>query len=134
MFESFLQKLKRFLYYDDMNVIGDSKAEHRALSLYERPINADIHSPGSTTDIRSMDPRNYSECTKTVNDYLKSNTAVIINLHRLAPDVCKEAVAYLNGAVYALDGSIEKISDTVWLISPASIPVCSSTEETHSSR
>lgn len=130
MFDYFIKLIRKFLFVDyDVSEKNDEKENTEVTSTYEVPLNKSIQSLESATLIKSIDPRSYYECTTQVNDFLKRNNAVIINLHKLDKNTVSKAIAYLCGAVYALDGTIEKIGDNVILVAPRSIPVSGGIEE-----
>jgi cell division inhibitor SepF len=60
-------------------------------------------------------------------DGLKSGQQQIINLETTDPDMAERIIDFLNGATYALDGSVEKIGEQVYLFTPHNI--CIDVEE-----
>ena len=55
--------------------------------------------------------------------HLKQRQAVVVNLHRLQREYAQRTMDFLTGAVFALDGKIQKIGHNVILCSPKSIGV-----------
>jgi len=56
-------------------------------------------------------------------DGLKSGQQQIVNLEQTPREMAERIVDFLNGATYALDGSVEKIGEQVYLFTPASVTV-----------
>ena len=56
------------------------------------------------------------DCLK--NDTLKNKKSVIVNLEYVNKDVARRIVDFISGGVYALDGHIQKISNSIFLIAP----------------
>jgi cell division inhibitor SepF len=56
-------------------------------------------------------------------DGLKSGQQQIVNLEQTSPQMSERIVDFLNGATYALDGSVEKIGEQVYLFTPSSVVV-----------
>jgi cell division inhibitor SepF len=54
-------------------------------------------------------------------DGLKSGEPQIVNLEQTPNDMAERIIDFLNGATYALDGSVEKIGEQVYLFTPATI-------------
>lgn len=49
---------------------------------------------------------------------LKDKKSVIVNLEYVNKDVARRIVDFISGGVYALDGHIQKISNSIFLIAP----------------
>ena len=60
-------------------------------------------------------------------DGLKGGQQQIINLETTDPDMAERIIDFLNGSTYALDGSVEKIGEQVYLFTPHNI--CIDVEE-----
>lgn len=56
-------------------------------------------------------------------DGLKDGQQQIVNLEQTPVDMCERIIDFLNGATYALDGSVEKIGEQVYLFTPASVVI-----------
>ena len=58
------------------------------------------------------------EDSKEIADHLKTKKPIVVNLEKIDSDVAKRIINFLSGAVYALDGNIQKISSGIFLIVP----------------
>lgn len=58
------------------------------------------------------------EQAATICDLLKQKKSVIVNLEYVNKDVARRIVDVISGAVHALDGHIQKISNSIFLIAP----------------
>jgi cell division inhibitor SepF len=56
-------------------------------------------------------------------DGLREGTQQIINLEQTPGDMAERLIDFLNGATYALDGSVEKIGDQVYLFTPTNVSI-----------
>jgi len=54
-------------------------------------------------------------------DGLKDGQQQIVNLEQTPADMAERITDFLNGATYALDGSVEKIGEQVYLFTPATV-------------
>ena len=54
-------------------------------------------------------------------DGLKDGQQQIVNLEQTSNDMTERVIDFLNGATYALDGSVEKIGEQVYLFTPSSV-------------
>lgn len=58
------------------------------------------------------------EQSESICDLLKEKKSVIVNLEYVNKDVARRVVDVISGAVHALDGHIQKISNSIFLIAP----------------
>ena len=58
------------------------------------------------------------EQSETIIDLLKEKKSVIVNLEYVNKDVARRIVDVISGAVKALDGHIQKVSNSIFLIAP----------------
>jgi cell division inhibitor SepF len=63
------------------------------------------------------------EDVKRAVDGLRDGTQQIVNLEQTASDMAARLIDFLNGATYAIDGSVEKIGEHVYLFTPANVTV-----------
>jgi cell division inhibitor SepF len=63
------------------------------------------------------------EDTQTLIDSLKGNRPVIVNLENLNVDAAQRVLDFVSGAIYALDGSVRKISKGIFLMAPAGVDI-----------
>jgi len=76
------------------------------------------------TDAKMMifEPRSYNDATEIVK-YLKVQKACVVNIHRLQNEIRQRLMDVLWGAVYAIDGKIQKVGTDVYLCTPRSVTV-----------
>ena len=58
------------------------------------------------------------EQSEEICNYLKEKKSIIVNLEYVNKDVARTIVDVMSGAVHALDGHIQKISNSIFLIAP----------------
>lgn len=66
---------------------------------------------------------------KDICDHLKSNKPVVINLEGIEKHDAQRIIDFLSGSVYALDGSIQKVSCDIFVIAPNSVDVSGDLDE-----
>ena len=54
---------------------------------------------------------------------LKERKSVIVNLEYVNKDVARRIVDFISGGVYALDGYIQKISNSIFLVAPSNYEI-----------
>lgn len=67
-------------------------------------------------------PESFDEA-KDIAEHLKQKKPVVINLEGVEKDIARRIVDFLSGAVYALDGNIQKISTGIFLIAPYNVGI-----------
>ena len=73
-----------------------------------------------------VEPKKYEEVT-TIADHLKQKKAVIVNLENLNDlGLRKSIFEFMNGAVYVLDGGIQKVSKGIFILAPNNVDIDSS--------
>lgn len=56
--------------------------------------------------------------SEEICDHLKAKKSIILNLEYVNKDIAKRIVDFVSGAVLALDGTIQKISNSIFLVAP----------------
>lgn len=69
-----------------------------------------------------LEPRAFSE-SQQIADHLKNSNTVVINLRRVTSDQAKKIIDFVSGAIYALQGHIEKIGNGIFLCTPNNVNV-----------
>lgn len=84
----------------------------------------------TTTQMKVVifEPNAYDEVQNIV-DNLKNRKPVIVNLETLEADVARKIFEFLNGAIYALDGSIQKVSSDIFILAPNNVEIAGNIKE-----
>ena len=67
-------------------------------------------------------PKKLDDASEVVDD-LRAGNSVVLNLDGLDPTMANDIYSFLCGASYALDCSLEKVSETVFVITPKNVPL-----------
>jgi cell division inhibitor SepF len=67
-------------------------------------------------------PFSYEDCQNIV-DNLRNRKPVIVNLEAMDVELAKRTLNFLSGAVYALDGIIQKVSKGIFLLAPNNVDI-----------
>ena len=82
-------------------------------------------SPEPSSDlyrIETVTPRTYNDA-RTVGEHYRSGVPVIMNLSEIDDDDAKRLVDFAAGLVFAVHGSINRVTAKVFLLSPANVEV-----------
>ena len=63
------------------------------------------------------------EDARDIADHLKSKKPIVINLENLEPETSRRVVDFLSGAVYGVDGNIQKVANGIFLIAPNNVGI-----------
>ena len=78
-----------------------------------------VSMPQNSQSIRMVisQPTSFEQ-SEEICGFLKEKKSVIVNLEYVNKDVARRIVDVISGAVHALDGHIQKISNSIFLIAP----------------
>ena len=65
------------------------------------------------------------EQSEEICNYLKERKSVIVNLEYVNKDIARRIVDVMSGAVQALDGHIQKVSNAIFLVAPVNYEIAS---------
>lgn len=84
----------------------------------------------TTTQMKVVlyEPSNFDEAPSIV-DNLKNRKPVIINLENIDPELARKFFDFLNGAIYALDGNIQKVSSGIFILAPNNVDISGNIKE-----
>lgn len=78
--------------------------------------------------ITTVHPKNYNDA-KTIGENFREGTPVILNLTDLEDADAKRLVDFSAGLIFGLHGKIERVTNKVFLLSPASVEVATESED-----
>lgn len=69
-----------------------------------------------------VSPKSYSDAEK-IGDHLKAMRPVVMNMEKTDADEAQRIVDFVQGIMYALDGRIDQISESIYLCAPNNMSV-----------
>jgi len=72
--------------------------------------------------ITTLHPRTYNEA-RTIGEHFREGTPVIINLTEMVDSDARRLVDFSAGLIFGLRGSIDRVTNKVFLLSPANVEV-----------
>lgn len=69
-----------------------------------------------------IEPKSLDECRKLI-DNLRSRKPVIINLERVETELAKKMFDFLSGAIYALSGNVQRITQNIFVFAPKNVNI-----------
>ena len=75
-----------------------------------------------------MQPTSFEQ-SEDICDLLKEKKSIIINLEYVNKDIARRIIDVVSGAAHALDGHMQKISSSIFLVAPYNYDITSETRE-----
>lgn len=88
----------------------------------ERPVTTTYESEEELRRITTIHPRSYNDA-KIIGESFRENIPVIMNVTDMGESEAKRLVDFSAGLAFALHGSIERVTDKVFLLTPANLEV-----------
>jgi len=86
----------------------------------ERPSRLRSVSGSAPAKVHLVVPRAFNDA-KQIADRFKAQMPVIVNLQGAETDLSKRLIDFASGLTYALDGSMQRIADKVFLLTPRDV-------------
>ena len=102
-------------YQDEYETEEENEGE--ALSIFKRKNKVVSMPQPQQIRMKIAKPTNFDQADEVVTQ-LKEKNAVVLNLEYVSKDVARRIVYVVSGAVKALDGNIEKVSNSIFVIAP----------------
>jgi cell division inhibitor SepF len=102
----------------------DARVDHRSnLARMPEPVRAVVPEPAASTyKITTLQPSSYNEA-RQIGEAFRDGIPVIMNLTEMADGDAKRLVDFAAGLIFGLRGSIEKVTNKVFLLSPSNVRV-----------
>jgi len=81
-----------------------------------------VDSPGSQVRVHLVLPRSFNDAQQ-IADRFKDSVPVILNLQSADTELSKRLIDFASGLTYALDGSMQRVADKVFLLTPRNVEV-----------
>jgi cell division inhibitor SepF len=94
--------------------------EWTADDLRRRPARLRRVDPGPPAKVHLVVPRSFNDAQQ-IADRFKAQIPVILNLQNADTDLSKRLIDFASGLTYALDGSMQRVADKVFLLTPRNV-------------
>jgi cell division inhibitor SepF len=85
-----------------------------------RPAQLKRVDPGPPAKVHLVVPRSFNDAQQ-IADRFKAQIPVILNLQSAETDLSKRLIDFASGLTYALDGSMQRVADKVFLLTPRNV-------------
>ena len=114
--------------YEDEDIYdygNEDEEEVEDRKLFGRKNNKVVNMPQSQSQAIKMvisQPTTFEQSDE-ICGFLKEKKSVIVNLDYVNKDVARRIVDFISGGVYALDGYIQKVSNSIFLVAPSNYEI-----------
>jgi len=105
---------------------GGSKAQIRPMGSGAAP--GSVRVVPTDADVQIVQPGSFND-GKEIADALKANRPVILNVEGSGPELHRRILDFCSGLVYMANGSMSRVTDRVFLLSPANVKVSEETRQ-----
>ena len=115
---------------DDVYDYENEEEEQEPRGFFGRKNNKDnkvVNMPQSQTNANAIkmvisQPTSFEQSDE-ICSFLKERKSIIVNLEYVNKDVARRIVDFISGGVYALDGYIQKVSNSIFLVAPSNYEI-----------
>ena len=134
---AFMDKVKYFLgfgdydeydeeYYDEEENEVVEEEPQRESSFFSKKKEKEnivpIQRKTGAMIITVQEPLGYDEAPLIIDD-LRLGKAVVVNFEQLEASVKRQIFDFINGGIYAIDGSIQKVTRDIFVLAPKNIAI-----------
>ncbi len=106
------------LDYEKDNIQENEEEEEEDRKIWGRRNNKIVNMP-QTQQVKMVicQPTSFEQ-SENICTLLKEKKSIIVNLEYVNKDIARRIVDVVSGAVHALDGNLQKISNSIFLVAP----------------
>lgn len=94
----------------------------RSVPAPSAPVGAPAVAAAPQVRIHTVEPRSFGEA-QSIADKFRAGQPVILNLVATDSDLARRLLDFASGLTYGLGGTLQKVSDKVFMLSPANVDV-----------
>jgi len=101
---------------------GVGRADYSGYPVADQRVPELAPQPVDLLRITTLHPRTYNEA-RTIGEHFREGIPVIMNLTEMVDSDARRLVDFAAGLIFGLRGSIDKVTNKVFLLSPANVEV-----------
>lgn len=133
---NFMDKFKYFIGIDDYEDDDEQYERYEEddlevpMATKTRKINNNVVNIHTNTNMKIVvhEPLSYEEAPLIVDD-LKIRKVVVVNFEQLDQNLKRQIFDFVNGALYALDCKIQKVTKDIFILAPSNVEIDGLKEE-----
>lgn len=125
---NFMEKFKYFIGIDDYDEEDETMPEEETLEVpmttKTKKINNKVLNIHTNTSMKIVvhEPLSYEEAPEIVEE-LKTRKVVVINFEQLDQNLKRQIFDFINGALYAIEGKIQKVTRDIFILAPSNVEI-----------
>lgn len=124
--KGFLERVMHLFGIETEEVVEEVYPENHEVSTNkknrERGKVVSLPNPSKAVKLVVFEPQGFDDVQPIV-DHLKNRRPVILNMEEIEKSLARRITDFVGGAVYALDGAVQKVSTSIMLFTPANVEV-----------
>jgi len=112
--EENVEEIEEEEYEEDKKLFGNIGRKNKVVAMPQTQANSIKMVISQPTTFEQSDE---------ICSFLKEKKSVIVNLEYVNKDVARRIVDFISGGVYALDGYIQKVSNSIFLVAPSNYEI-----------
>lgn len=92
------------------------------------PIRSVKRAPGPGMEVCVIKPTSVDDARK-ITETLLNNQTVVLNLENLDVEIAQRIIDFASGSTYAISGNLQKISNYIFIITPACVDISGDFQE-----
>ncbi len=114
--------------YEDEEIENEAEEESRGFLGLGRKQSGKVVTMQPQARMVIMQPTEFEQAEE-ICDLLKDRKSIIINLEYVNKDVARRIIDVISGAVHVLEGHMQKISNSIFVVAPYNYEISSNTKE-----
>ena len=123
-----VEKIKKSSYREEEDDYDDVVDKTRKTSQKVTPIRQVKRPTGNGMQVCVIKPTSVEDA-KEITDTLLANRTVVLNMEGLEIDVAQRIIDFASGSTYAIHGNLQKISNYICILTPASVDISGDFQE-----
>lgn len=109
---------------DENEISSSSKPKKESISFFSSAKNNTkvVNMPSSAVQVVLVKPTRFEDAP-SIADHLNQRKTVVLNLEAANRETSRRLIDFLSGTAYATRGSIKKVANSTYIITPANVDV-----------
>ena len=93
------------------------------------PIRSVKRAPGPGMEVCVIKPTSVEDSREITETLLSGRTVILLNLENLDVEIAQRIIDFASGSTYAISGNLQKISNYIFIITPACVDISGDFQE-----
>lgn len=126
--EPVVEKPKKTTVAENEDDYDDYEQKSRRVPQKVTPIRQVKRAPGNGMEVCVIKPTSVEEA-REITETLLANRTVVLNLEGLDVEIAQRIIDFASGSTYAISGNLQKISNYIFIITPACVDISGDFQE-----